>query len=294
MNWFIRSQLAMVRGMYEAWMGTRKQVLPDEVEVFSDIPYIEDGQECHKLDVYRPKGAVEKLPVIVDLHGGGLLLCSRKTNRILCSGLARRGFLVFCLGYPLVPEADVPQMLRDVAVGMDKVAQLLRGWGGDPDRVYLVGDSAGAFLAAYELAAQKEGRVADALGMRPSGLPVKGAAFFSGMFYTAKFDQVGACLRKDFYGKKWRKHPFRPYMDPAVPEVAGAMPPCVLVTSKLDHLRGYTKKFAKGLRRSGVDHTLMDLPLHPALQHDFVIVKPEHPKVQQVIDRVCQILVGGS
>lgn len=293
MNWFIRSQLAMVRGIYEGWMGMRerKMGLPQDVEVFSDIPYIEDGQEFHKMDVYRPKRAVGKLPVIVDLHGGGLLLCSRKTNRVLCGELARRGFLVFCLGYPLVPEADVPQMLRDVAVGMDKVEELLEFWGGDRGRVYLVGDSAGAFLATYELAAQKERQVADALEMRPSGLPVKGAAFFSGMFYTAKFDRVGAFLRKDFYGKKWRKHPFRPYMDPAVPEVAGAMPPCVLVTAKLDDLRGYTKRFAKGLDRAGVRYTLIDLPLHPAMQHDFVIVKPEHPRVQQVIDRVTEMMV---
>ena len=264
---------------------------PEDVCCTQDIPYIDSGKDCHKLDIYRPKVVSGKLPVIVALHGGGLLLCSRKTNRVLCGELAKRGFLVLCLSYPLVPEVDVPRILSDVAVGMDKVAQLLDDWGGDPERVCLMGDSAGAFLSVYELAAQKEPDVACALGMVPSALAVKGAVFFSGMFYTARFDQVGACLRKDFYGKRWRKHPFRPYMDPSHPAVAGAMPSCVLVTAKLDHLRGYTKRFAKGLDRTGVRYTLLDLPVHPALQHDFVVVKPKHPRVQQVIDRVVEMMI---
>lgn len=293
MNAVIRSQLAKVQRLYDRWMEKRAgQVpFPDTVEVIEDIPYRATGQDCHRLDIYRPKGAAGRLPVIVDLHGGGLLLCSRKTNRLLCGELARRGFLVFCLGYPLVPQADVPQILRDVTAGMDEVSRLLETWGGDRERVYLVGDSAGAFLSVYTLAAQRDAGVRAALDMEGTVLPVEAAAFLSGMFYTARLDQVGAYLRRDFYGKGWRKHPFRPYMDPAVPAVAGAMPRCMLVTSRLDHLRGYTLRFVKGLRKAGAAFRLVDLPLDPKLTHDFVIVEPEQPVSQQVIGDVCDFLL---
>lgn len=293
MNPFIRSQLARVQRMYDRWMEKRagKVSFPDTVEVFEDLPYLDTGMDCHKLDIYRPKSASGKLPVIVDLHGGGLLLCSRKTNRLLCGELASRGFLVFCLGYPLVPEAEVPRILGDVAAGMDKVAAMLEAWGGDRDRVFLVGDSAGAFLSVYALAAQKDAKIAASLGLNASVLPVKAAAFLSGMFYTAEPDQVGAYLRRDFYGKGWRKHPFRAYMDPACPAVAGAMPRCILVTSKLDHLRGYTMRFVRGLQNAGVGHRLEDMPLDLKLTHDFVIVEPEHPVSQQVIKDICGFLL---
>lgn len=294
MDRFVRSQLARVQRMYDRWMEKRdgQAAFPETVEVFEDLPYLDTGRDCHRLDIYRPKGASGKLPVIVDLHGGGLLLCSRKTNRLLCGRFASRGFLVFCLGYPLVPEADVLQILADVAAGMDKVAALLEDWGGDRERVFLVGDSAGAFLSVYELAAQKDARIAASLGLTPTRLPVRAAAFFSGMFYTAEPDQVGAYLRKDFYGKGWRRHPFRAYLDPACPEVAGAMPPCMLVTSRLDHLRGYTIRFVKGLQRAGVGYRLEDLPMDRRLTHDFVIVEPEHPVSRQVIGDVCAFFLS--
>lgn len=292
MNPFVIKQLEAVKQLLDRWMKKRagEVQLPGTVECLEDIAYLETGGDCHRVDIYRPKGAAEKLPVILNLHGGGMVLCTRKVNRPFCAELAKRGFLVFCVDYPLVPEADVPGILADVARGMDFVWESISQYGGDPERVYMVGDSAGAFLAVYELAAQKEEQVAQALELAPSTLPVKAAAFISGMFYTAKMDSVGMFLREDFYGRDWKHHPFRAYADPAVPEVAGAMPPCYLVTAGLDNLRGYTLAFCKGLKAAGTDYCLQDLPRKAGLDHDFVIVKPEHPEAQRVIDEICQFL----
>ena len=41
------------------------------LEIFSDIPYMEDGDDGHLFDIYRPKGAAADIPVIVNIHGGG-------------------------------------------------------------------------------------------------------------------------------------------------------------------------------------------------------------------------------
>lgn len=292
MNRFAEKQLARVGKLLDRWMEkrTREVRLPESVSCLEDIPYRDTGKDCHKLDIYRPEKTEGTLPVILNLHGGGLVLCNRKVNRPFCAELARRGFLVFSVDYPLVPQAKVPEILSDVARAMDFVRDSIGEYGGDPERVYLVGDSAGAFLSVYELAAQKNGCLAQALGLIPGKLEVKAAAFISGMFYTAKMDSVGAFLRKDFYGKDWKSNPFRAFADPAVPEVAGAMPPCFLVTAKLDNLRPYTLAFCKGLKGAKAEYILRDLPLKPGLDHDFVIVKPEMPEAQTIMDEMCDFL----
>lgn len=292
MNRFAEKQLARVGKLLDRWMEkrTREVRLPESVSCLEDIPYRDTGKDCHKLDIYRPEKTEGTLPVILNLHGGGLVLCNRKVNRPFCAELARRGFLVFSVDYPLVPQAKVPEILSDVARAMDFVRDSIGEYGGDPERVYLVGDSAGAFLSVYELAAQKNGSLAQALGLIPGKLEVKAVAFISGMFYTAKMDSVGAFLRKDFYGKDWKSNPFRAFADPAVPEVAGAMPPCFLVTAKLDNLRPYTLAFCKGLKVAKAEYILRDLPLKPGLDHDFVIVKPEMPEAQTIMDEMCDFL----
>lgn len=293
MNGFIRKQLANVNAMFENWMLRRaaEVILPENVEILEDIPYLNSESDCHRVDIYRPVGG-EKLPVIVNIHGGGMVLCTRKVNRPFCAELAKRGFLVFCVDYPLVPHRDIPGILADVAVGMDWVKGNITAYGGDPEKVYLVGDSAGAFIGTYELAAQKSRRVAAALSLKPAELNIRAAAFISGMFYTAKTDSTGAFLRADFYGRNWRKHPFRPYMDPAVPEVAGNMPPLYLVTAKRDNLRNYTLSFVCGLKKAGITYILRDLPVDKDMNHDFVIIKPESPKAQTIIDEICAFLMG--
>lgn len=292
MNPFVIKQLGKVQRVFDRWMERRagEYIFPETVACQADIPYLDSGRDCHRMDLYRPRHGAGKLPVIVNFHGGGLLLCTRKVNRPFCAELAKRGVLVFCLDYPLVPEADVRGILSDTAAGMDRVRTMIEIQGGDLNRVFLVGDSAGAFLSVYQLAAQKEPEIARALHLNPTTLQVKAAAFISGMFYTARPDSVGLFLRKDFYGGDWKHDAFRPYADPAVPAVAGAMPPCWLATAKLDNLRGYTLDFARGLERAGIVHVLRDLPKDKAMTHDFPIVRPEHPQSQRVIDEICNFL----
>ena len=82
-----------------------------------------------------------------------------------------------------------------------------------------------------------------------------------------------------------------PYVHPDCPEVAGNLPPCFLITSRLDNLRHYTTKFHRGLQESKTPCELLDFPKNADLQHDFMIVKPEHPAAQEGLDRMCEYLL---
>ena len=294
MNGFVKYMLTRVGGMYENWLAKRSEgyTFPQTVEEFRDVPYLDDGKPCHKMDVYRPKAFRGKLPVIVNLHGGGLVLCTKEVNRPFCAELAQRGFLVFCVDYPLVPDVTVPEMLGDVCTGLDRVSELLDQYGGDPGQVFLTGDSAGAFLSVYAVAAQRSETIAQAAGVKPSGLKIKGLGLISGMFHTAEWDETGFFLRKDFYGKHWRRHPLLPYLKPENREVASLMPPVFLVTGKADKLRGSTIRFCKGLQKCGIEYRLMDYPWDPELGHDFAVMYPRKEESREILDEMSGFLLS--
>lgn len=288
MNPAVKWMLSRVNGLYENWLGkqTSGWELPEEVEEFRNIPYGTDGKTSHRMDLYRPKCFSGKLPVVLNLHGGGLVLCTKEVNRPFCGELAKRGCLVICMDYPLVPEKTVPEILEDVSRGMDRAGELLAEYGGDPDRVILTGDSAGAFLAVYALAIQKDEVIARAACVRPSRVKIRGLGLLSGMFYTAEADETGFFLRKDFYGRNWRQHPLRPYLRPEKSAVASLMEPCFLVTGKSDRLRGQTLRFCRGLEQNGISHRLLDFPRGINLGHDFGIMSPKQLESRRILDEM--------
>lgn len=293
MNAFVKNQLKTVNAMLDRWMAKRdkKFVFPNNIELITDIPYMDDGKPCHQMDIYIPREADKPMPVIVNVHGGGMLLCTKEVNRPFCAELAKRGFLVFSLEYPLVPQADIPTIIADISRGMDKVDSLIAQYGGDRNRVYQIGDSAGGFLTVYAAAAQNNPELSSAIPLTPSSLPLRALGLISGMFYTTNSDSVGMFLRKDFYGKHWRKHPMQKFYQADCAGVAGHVPPCILVTSGTDNLHSYSRKFAKGLKKNGTPYELLDFPLWKNLQHDFVIVMPEKAESQQAIDRMVTFLL---
>ena len=277
----IRRQTAKQERQLEAWMTKRQREhsLPGDVTMTPDVPCGE-GQ---RMDVFRPKDAEGVLPVLVDLPGGGFLRGKKEVNRLFCADMAERGFLVFCPEYPLAPEADLFAILRNLTESLNDIAEKLPEYGGDPERFFLCGDSAGAWLCVYLAALQNSPALREAAGVAGSRLPIRAIGLQSGMFYTTKRDKIGLFLPPSIYGKGWKSHPFRPYMDPEDPEILRALPPCFLTTSAGDFLRGYSRQFAAALKRAGVDHAFQGF-LTKSLPHAFAAMLPEREECRQVND----------
>ena len=71
------------------------QSAPVGVTEICDIPYINDGKWQHKLDVYFPENMEnEKLPVIIDIHGGGWMYGDKELNKPYCLTIASKGNVV--------------------------------------------------------------------------------------------------------------------------------------------------------------------------------------------------------
>ena len=102
-----------------------------------------------RLDVYAPRRpSAEPLPIIVFFYGGSWSSGDKGGYAFAGHALAARGFLVAIPDYRLVPEVRFPAFLEDSAAAVRWVRSNAARFGGDPDRIVLVGHSAGAYNAA--------------------------------------------------------------------------------------------------------------------------------------------------
>lgn len=113
----------------------------------SNIPYAEPAHERQVLDIYAPDGAKD-LPVVFWIHGGGWQTGDKTDVQIKPRVFAERGFVFVSTNYRLLPEVEMDVLIRDVAKSLGWVHKNIAAHGGDPGRIFVMGHSAGAQLAA--------------------------------------------------------------------------------------------------------------------------------------------------
>lgn len=116
-------------------------------EVKKNIPYAEPAHERQVLDVYSPKGA-KNLPVVFWIHGGGWQAGDKTGVQIKPQFFMDKGFVVVSTNYRLLPDVEMGTIVRDVAKSVRWVHDHVAEQGGDPERILVMGHSAGAQLAA--------------------------------------------------------------------------------------------------------------------------------------------------
>jgi arylformamidase len=116
-------------------------------DVKRDIPYVSDGHERQVLDVYAPAGAKD-LPVVFWIHGGGWQTGDKSSVQRKPEAFVEKGFVFVSTNYRLYPSFDMGTIIRDVAKSIRWVHDHIKEYGGDPKRLFVMGHSAGAQLAA--------------------------------------------------------------------------------------------------------------------------------------------------
>ena len=102
-----------------------------------------------RLDVYAPKREGERLkPVLVFLYGGSWNSGTKSDYGFAGAAFASRDFVTVIPDYRLVPEVRFPGFVEDAALAVRWARDNAARFGGDPDRIVLVGHSAGAYNAA--------------------------------------------------------------------------------------------------------------------------------------------------
>lgn len=262
-----------------------KYEFPKGVLRLPNIRY-DDKVAKRRLDVYRRTDIQSDLPVIVNVHGGGLVMGNKEFNTYFCAQLAQMGFVVFSIEYRLVPDVQIYGQLDDVSRAMDFVYDDAAAFGGDLSNVYMVGDSAGALLTVYALALQKNKRFASTVNIKPSKLKVNAAGLISGMFYTTRFDEIGIFMSKSLWGKGWKRRAIARFTNPGHDSIVGNLPPCYLITSGKDNLRSYTQDFMDALWRAGNRFGKFDCDPEGKdgrLTHAFPVFEPDYAESREAM-----------
>jgi acetyl esterase/lipase len=114
--------------------------------VTRDIKY-DTAHERQVLDVYAPEGA-KRLPVVFWIHGGGWQAGDKGMVARKPKAFTDRGFVFVSINYRLLPAVAMDAINRDVAHALGWVHRNIAAHGGDPDRLLVMGHSAGGQLAA--------------------------------------------------------------------------------------------------------------------------------------------------
>jgi acetyl esterase/lipase len=101
-----------------------------------------------KLDVYVPRRAMNR-PVVIFWYGGSWQEGSKSDYRFVGTALAKLGFIAVLPDYRLYPQVVFPLFDEDGARAVAWVEQHVQEFGGDPQRIVLMGHSAGGHTAAF-------------------------------------------------------------------------------------------------------------------------------------------------
>jgi acetyl esterase/lipase len=99
------------------------------------------------LDIYGIKSKSLK-PVIVFWHGGSWTNGNKDYYRFIADYLESLGAIVVIVGHPLSPGQTFPGFINDAHKAIDWIQKNITQYGGDPKRIYTMGHSSGAHIAA--------------------------------------------------------------------------------------------------------------------------------------------------
>lgn len=136
-----------------------------------DLRWGEDGREC--LDIYGDVHSKAK-PVVVFIHGGAWLSLDKESSAFAAPAFTQAGALFVALGFHTAATVPFSQMVARVRHGIGWLVDHIHHFGGDPERIVLVGHSSGTHLVSQCLTQDWS-----KLGVRSN--PFAGAVLTSGL-----------------------------------------------------------------------------------------------------------------
>ena len=258
------------------------QTIPEGLVEVNDKPVVRVRGRVLRYDAVYAESSPAPRPVAIYVHGGGLMMGDRKACPVFRWKLAQAGYLVYSIEYPLLSSMDAAGMYRAVMRSLAAVRRSMDEHGGDPDRVFLIAESAGAFASGVPTAALASPGLRTLYHLPDVDLHLRGVLYISGMFYLTRFDPIGLIYKKDTFGSHLKDADFMKYVVPDDPAVMALLPPVLLTTSAGDFLQSYTLRFERALTRVRHSHELICYG-DKELSHAFPSLMPSLPESGEVL-----------
>ena len=227
-------------------------------------PDIVFDPELHlALDIYAPRG-VHGLPVVVFFYGGSWQDGERQWYRWMGEALARHGVVVAIPDYRKYPQVRMAGFMSDASHAVAWVHAHAADYGGDPRRLFLMGHSAGAHIAAL---LATDGHWLESVGLRPDRL-----AGFIGL--AGPYDFLP--LTEPAYVGMFGASPQAQARSQPVNFVDGDEPPMLLLQGMTD--RYVAPKNARALAsRMRAHGEPVEVHLYPGMGHVRLLLSFSHP-----------------
>jgi acetyl esterase len=210
-----------------------------------------------RADISVPKGS-GPFPVAIYLHGGGWVAGSCKSHRKLGMQFAEAGYLTINLDYRLAPEHPFPAGFDDCVFSVNWAHENAKRYNGDPSRIVIGGDSAGANLAA-----------ATALEIgQHAQLRLKALLLLYGLYDIRAMAQRGreggvAGTNRNYLGADYESKLDDPRVSPIKGVKPGALPPTFIIVGTTDNLIPESYAMAAALQTAEIPyemHVLEEMP----------------------------------
>jgi pectinesterase len=245
-----------VLGGSDGWNPTVPPLDPQIAATKYDLGYGEAGGQTLLLDAHVPAGA-GKFPVVLIVHGGGWMAGDKATDIVPVFAPVATNFTWFTINYRLAPTNRWPACFEDVQTAIRWVKAHAAEFKGDPERIALMGYSAGGHLvtlAGTQTNADTKVQAVVALAPptdlvtdneRRGGLTPSMCGLF-GFTSTNITDEARVVLKQ-----------YSP-----LTYVTPGLPPFLLINGSADKTvpLGQTENFAKALKAAGVDATVLVIP----------------------------------
>ncbi|NDY90329.1 alpha/beta hydrolase [Ideonella sp. TBM-1] len=167
--------LPQVQALYAPLLAAQPH---DGVRLVTDLAYGPHAR--HRLDVYQPEGLPPPggWPVLVSFHGGGFIRGDKAQRANIGWWGAQQGLLTVLPNYRLAPESRWPSGPEDVVAVWQALRQQAAALGANPDRIVLMGESAGAAHVAAATLLRR---------FQPADWRIAGAVLLSGP-YNARLE----------------------------------------------------------------------------------------------------------
>lgn len=222
---------------------------PKEIERFDNLPYgLDDRWQI--LDVYRPKNRLQKLPVIVSVHGGGWVYGDKEVYQYYCMDLAKRGFIVVNFTYRLAPKYKFPAALEDTNAVFHWIVQHAAEFDMDLGKLFAVGDSAGATNIGLYAAILTNKAYGDSFDFSLPDITIKALGCNCGV-YTMTRENNNAFYAAIFKNKGTKEE--LKQMD-LVSHITERFPPCYIIGASNDSLKEEIPKLTERLKKCHIPY----------------------------------------
>jgi len=242
--------------------------------------------------IYTP-GDQGPYAVLIYYHGGGFVMHNIASHDSLCRKLCSDcGCVVVNVGYRLAPENPYPACMEDGYTALLWVHDHVGQWGGDPTKIALAGDSAGANISEVVSLLARDRR-GPKIGLQILCYGPAGSLSDEESESMRTLSGGGYVLSKEFMAlvrqlfTQGKADPADPYLNPGQAKDLSGLPKTYTITAEYDPLRDDGEAFAKQLQAAGNDVTLYRVP---GMMHGFLLLWEEFDRAREVIGGIAKMM----